>query len=329
MIIYYDEIELIKTGLIKRYDSERNTRNLSTAKPIRFVKTPEHYADLVEIVTDVLKYLDKGRLNKSFLGSPGTRFFRKIFTDSNPTISCHEANINSCYLFAFGMTRQEYWNPQSRLLEKKFNINLSNRSDIDAVYKLNTMIYEGFDVISFETLLEWHEKNPASIHTIKDQFGKIAGNINILPLKNEAIDFFLSGDLMSSDFRGKHLFAPFERNKVEYLYIESIINMASSEVLIEFLRNLPLILTRCCGDINNIKKVYCLALSADAKHLMHTLKFIKYENNGILRRDSNEDNIYYANIKDILIEVANLFRNNLKYETSYKAILFLLGTFKM
>lgn len=329
MLIHNDEIEVIKTGLIKRYDDERKIRSFSTARPIRFVKTPEHYADLVEIVTEVLKSLNNGKINSSLLNSPGTRFFRKIFTDRSPTISCHEANINSCYLFAFGMTREDYWDPKSRLLKKKFSIRLSNHSDIDAVYKLNTIIYEGFDVIPFKTLLEWHEKNPASIHVITDQFGIVVGNINILPIKADVIDLFLSGDLISNDFRSEHLCASFERNKVEYLYFESIVNMAGEEALIEFLRNFPFILARLCADINNIIKVFCLAGSADTKHLMLSLKFIKYKNIDISRRDGHEEDIYYADIKDILIEVANLFRNNPKYEVSYKTILSLLGTLRM
>lgn len=323
MIIPSYEIELIKAGLIQKYDYERKTRNISTARSIRFVKTPEHYSDLADIVTVVLKSL------KSPLSSPGNRFFRKIFTESGSTFSCHENNINVCYLFAFGMTRQEYWDPKYRLLKKKFSIRVSNHLDIDAVYKLNTIVNEGLDVIPHTTLLEWHEKNPASIHIITDQFGKIVGNINILPIKDEVIEFFLSGDLISSDFRRGHIFAPSERNKVTYLHIQNIIDIASEEALIECLGNLSLIINRLCSDINNIKKVFCLAASPEIKHIMPILNFIKYKDTQIFRRDGHEEDIYYADIRQILIGVADLFRNNPKYELSYKNILALLGTLKM
>ncbi|MFN8356930.1 MAG: hypothetical protein U0Y10_20920 [Spirosomataceae bacterium] len=160
-------------------------------------------------------------------------------------------------------------------------------------------------------------------------WGQDIGNINIIPIKDEVIDSFLSGDLISSDFTSGHIFAPSERNRVKYLYIQNIICIASEEALIECLSNLSLVITRLCADINSIKKVFCLAVSPEIKHLMPILNFIKYTDTQSFRRDGHEEAIYHTGIRQILIGVSDIFRNNPKYELTYKNILALLGTLKM
>jgi hypothetical protein len=275
MNISLKELDSLRERIIVRYKLEKQDRKIE-ANDIRYVTTPSHYEALEEIFKLVLRdYKPKPGSEYVIISCPSAKFFARLFS-TRKEINCYPALIDACYLFAFNQTRNERYGKNSFLMEGSYSVRVSRRSDIDAVFKLNTLVYEGYDVIPYETLMDWHSKNPASIHVITNHFGKIIGNIDILPLKKSALDALLSGELIEMEIRGEDLYAPQERASVNYLYVESVVNNAGVAADIELLRNFCIILNRLCQTHKSIKEVYCLAASPEGKHYMTHLGFTPY-----------------------------------------------------
>lgn len=191
---------------------------------------------------------------------------------------------------------------------KKYTIQVSKQEDIEAVYNINTSVYKGSDVIDLATLLEWHQKNPAAIHVIVDSFGKIVGNFNILPIKNEFMHLLLTGEIIEKEIKGAYLFSPAESNKVEYLYMESIVNTGGISAIIEFLRQMPTMFSRLCLDLNSIKKIYCLAASPEGKSFIDHLGFTEFPYMGEPRRDGHDKDLHQIDMNTILQKASKILK---------------------
>lgn len=166
---------------------------------------------------------------------------------------------------------------QTDLLSTKFEVQQATDTDIEWIAELEKKTYSGIDAIPYTVLKEWYTANSNAFFVIRNKNGIRVGHVDILPLRQETLNEFISGKIIEHDIRGNSLFKPDEREKINHLYIESLAipyvkGFARSYALKEVLLSLDkLIETICDPDFSTI--IYAMPASEEGKQIIEKLNF--------------------------------------------------------
>ncbi|GAB4009236.1 hypothetical protein GCM10028808_17200 [Spirosoma migulaei] len=301
------EKAFIRAAVLRKYHEFQQDMPLTYNEINGSTFKPAYTGLVISFDIELSIYLKDNKIPKSILGSPKESFFVKLF-DKNDYMNCRISNLNACYLYAFRKTREAYINNRDTNKESVFqdiyDIRLAQYDDIRKIYNIACTIYGGLDVMPYKTLISWYEKNPCSFYVIIDEDNEVVGNINILPLKEETLKSFLEGRLLERDITEEGIWGTAEKEYINYLYIESVVNLGGKEATKELLKKIPTIITNFGCSHDSIKKLYCMSVSRQGQRLIKRLGF-KEIVSVKLRRDGHT--IFEAELMDVLHNVYKIY----------------------
>lgn len=344
--IYFKSINNLKVFQRAIRDQYEKTQN---EKPnlIDFDLTKEiFFEDLKSLVEEEVKeYINRESKVaglRDIVGTPGVAFYRNLLSKDKVDRSFRSYNLNACYLFAYGKLiddghHRDDWpfsytnlgfeappEPYPIYIDMKYTIKLAEYDDIRRIHNIAATVYEGIDVIPTEKMLEWYNKNPYSFHVIVDEDHEVVGNIDILPLKDEALTKFLSSKIIEREIKADDIWGVDEKDKITSLYIESVVNKAGEYAVLSVLRAVADIFNGFDCDAKCIKKVYCISASPKGTRLIERLGFSMFSD-GRERKDKHA--VYVADISSLLRNVAGLLGRLEKYSDEHQKLLALSNEF--
>jgi hypothetical protein len=259
-----DDLQLLQESIRQKY---LEARVKSPKLTIYDLKKDNFYQDLSEVVADrVMNFeLEIGK-NKNILdlvSTPGKGFYLGLLNQKDLNRSFRSSNLNACYLFAYDKLKDDYdqenrtsvadnlkndstketqitagkgKNDDHLTEHSRHTVRIARYADIRKIHNIAATVYEGIDVIPTEKMLEWYDKNPYSFHVIVDEDDEIVGNIDILPLKDEALKKFLKGRIIEREIKADDIWGVDEKDKMTSLYVESVVNKAGDFALTSLLR---------------------------------------------------------------------------------------------
>lgn len=180
----------------------------------------------------------EGRTSLKFEESD--EIFEKMSLNIQEKLHSKENSMNSDFLRYF-LTSKEYpiilSNQDKEALiaygysydfDNKYKLRLADRADLELIYNLSQNVYGGFDIIHVDVLRKWYDGNPSCFWLICDasQKGKMVGNVDILPLREEHPDVqkFLRGEMLEKDMGTDCIVSPDEIQNATIFYIESVVS---------------------------------------------------------------------------------------------------------
>jgi len=130
----------------------------------------------------------------------------------------------------------------------------------------------GEAAVPLDILREWHAANPFVFTIIRNQKRTRVGHIDVLPVKDDALQMFVKGTIIERGIRGSSLYPPAERDNVKNLYVESVIIEGESDdehkaAISELLRNIEEVFTDVANPAN-VEYVYGLAATRAGREFM-------------------------------------------------------------
>jgi hypothetical protein len=200
------------------------------------------------------------------------------------------------------------------LSELHYNIVPSSLNDVKWAAKQAAMVYGGYDVIPEKVMLAWFRANKNGFFVVKRGDETNVGNLDILPLKPNTMQEFISGELLEKEILGDCLFGPNEKASVRDIYIESLAvpkhlfddKTSNSFALYAVIENLAeCILGLCEQDIVERGDVKVYALSANPTVALHLtdmgFEIVSHKDN---RRDGHD--LYCLDFKALESELKKL-----------------------
>ncbi len=212
--------------------------------------------------------------------------------------------------FAFQLFRTDRGLPALELMENlaaPYSITSATLEDLRWAACIAQSIYSGIDVIPEAVMTDWYKANPKGFFIIKSRSGHRVGNIDILPLKPNALERLISGQLLEREISGDCIYSPPEADSITAIYVESFVAVTESKrpnagaavyAISDFARMLNNL-----GDPTRIKQVYAIAASANGKKLLCRLGF-DLIGTASQRRDNHD--LYLASTSDIARNVLNV-----------------------
>lgn len=117
----------------------------------------------------------------------------------------------------------------SPIVGAPYQVESATITDLFIICGLAKKVYSGIDVIPLEIMKEWFLKNPNGFTVIKNNRGKICGNLDILPLKDNVLRQFIEGKIIERDFSADDIYSPKESDEIEHLYVESFVSVVKIE----------------------------------------------------------------------------------------------------
>jgi hypothetical protein len=103
-----------------------------------------------------------------------------------------------------------------------FSIAGATPDDLLWIANLQKSYYHA-DAVPLRILQSWYAANPNGFQILRDDQGNRLGNLDVLPVKEEAFSPFITGKLRERDLTAQALFTPAERDSVRDLYVENLI----------------------------------------------------------------------------------------------------------
>lgn len=316
----FEELLFLRNSVLETYGKVWNSSNPSQF-PILITNTYKHnYEALIEsFKISLSRLLIDPKIPKNAINIPSESFWVRFFTATDG-YSCRKANLNACYLYAFNKTYDEYGMTKNRsyseseILETKHHVRNASYEDIRKIFIIASSVYQGIDVIPMETMLMWYEKNPLCFHVVINEYDEVVGNIDILPLTRECTKKFLEGSIIEREIQSRDIVGLEDKNRIEYLYIESLVSLGGVNALSELLRFIPYVLMDFGLDISNIKKIYCISASKRGQALIEKLGFKKIKSSEE-RKDKHD--LFEHDIKELILAVVDIF----KHKTDYSKVI--------
>jgi len=187
----------------------------------------------------------------------------------------------------------------SQLPESGYSVWPATQEDICRIAQNAKRVYTGLDVIPQETMLGWYKANPNGFWVVKDKTGTYCGNLDLLALKPDVMQRFIDGEIIEREIQGDYIYCPSESDKIESIYIESLVvvnpgNMKTGNALAlrKLLENFYAIVSSLCDPVN-IKKIYAIAASDGGMRILSKLGF------SMIGKHQRQDdhNTYFADAK--------------------------------
>ena len=191
-----------------------------------------------------------------------------------------------------------------------FTISAATEEDIRWAASMTRRVYSGLDVIPTKLMLEWFEANPTGFFIIKDRDGHRCGNLDCLPLKPDTLAHLLRGEMIEREIRGDSLFRPQESERIDSLYIESLVALRSPLAAYKAIMNLPRLVARICAP-GQIKKIYAAGASQNGIRLMKHLGFDRIECD-TPKRDGHQ--VFAVSFVDLVKSIATHARSEDKLD---------------
>lgn len=163
--------------------------------------------------------------------------------------------------------------------------------DVRFAASLARRVYTGHDVIPETRMLAWFQANPNGFTVLKTASGERAGNVDLLPLKPDALRSLLEGALLECEIAAAGLYTPAEQPQITQLYLESVVVRTGSlqpvpggaaAVAAAF----PSLVERLC-DPARLTAVHAIAASPQGARFLSRLGFLKAAS-GADRRDGHD-----------------------------------------
>jgi hypothetical protein len=156
-----------------------------------------------------------------------------------------------------------------------------NPEDIAWIAGLEAGAYSPEDAIPGLVLQEWYEANPTGFSVIRTHDGKRSGHIDILPLRPDTLSALIEGKILEREIRGSSLYRPGEKDKIEDLYVESVIILrpegcSNAPAIRHVLSNFMALIGRIC-DLSGVRNIYAIAASKAGERGLRSLGFSKLE----------------------------------------------------
>ena len=174
----------------------------------------------------------------------------------------------------YGSLKSEQSNlPYVQPLDLYANIVKAKREDVAKIYEFahSQNSYGNCPINGPEIKTPWWEQNSKIFHVIHDEEGKVCGNINVLPIKEECYEKIRSGIIDEREIQPGDLYKTYERHKVKRLYIEGF-NCKPIHVGI-FLREFEDIVGYLADPSNPDLKIGAIGGTKEGERLMKTLHF--------------------------------------------------------
>jgi hypothetical protein len=148
-----------------------------------------------------------------------------------------------------------------------FTFSVASLDDLNWIAELERRQFNK-DAVPLDILREWYEANPNGFLVVRDDKDSRVGHIDILPVREPPFKLFEQGTIVESGIRGNSLFSPSEREKVQDLYVESIVILGENEevhraAVTALLNHLDDILAHVAVPAN-IRYIYGLAATREA-----------------------------------------------------------------
>ncbi|GAB3910037.1 hypothetical protein GCM10028803_48990 [Larkinella knui] len=335
--INQEEILLLRKAVQLKFEAVSKL-NKQKYRPLAVTWYRDSYDGLKESMADELKKLPK--IPDSIVASPGVSFLLNLFKTKLEKETFRIYYLNACYLYAFGKIRAEYRadlegkstadskseTPCSThgLSDSIYKIKPATYDDIRKIFSIASTVYTGIDVIPYKTMLAWYEKNPCSFYVIVNEDGDVVGNIDILPLKEGTLRQFLDGDMIERQILDDSIWGIDEKENIDYLYVESVVNLAGKVALLELIRNISEIFMNFDCDVKSIKKVYCISASPQGQRLIERFGFKEYKNSSS-RRDKHS--VFETDMITVLQNATSFFSDNNQHTDDYQRLKKLLDSY--
>lgn len=172
-----------------------------------------------------------------------------------------------------------------------YRILQATKEDIFWIADTAKKVYSGLDIIPPNIMIEWFDSNPTGFSIIKDRNGNRCGNIDILPIKPNTLQRFLSGELVEIEIRGDSILTPEDSDKIQALYVESFVAIDGRDhgnplAVYKCLMSTPDLISRISNP-SQIDKIYAIGASPSGIRLMEHLGFDRINYTGD-RRDGHQ-----------------------------------------
>ena len=184
-------------------------------------------------------------------------------------------------------------------------IHMATPDDVYWIADKEKEVYKGnpLDVMPLNLIQSWYRKNPACFWIIKGAGRERIGNIYVFPLKPDALEKLIRGEIFERDIRPADIYSRRESGKITALHICSLVCPDSSEGTVQFMRNLPRIFESICGP-GQLEYIYALSASPGGDNLLKRNGFSVVDN-GTGRKDGHP--FYRIVYKDLLARLNQRF----------------------
>ena len=188
-----------------------------------------------------------------------------------------------------------------------YSLELATAADIAWTAEQEKVLYQGNEVIPFETLCGWYSSNPSGFYMVKDDSGENVGSIDILPIKQQTLQKMVEGEIEENDIEPDDLYAPYQKDLVRSLYVESVIVLVSPtslkrQAISSVILSVPQILDSVC-NLDNLEDIYCIVATKAGRKLARHLGFVLLEK-GEDRKDKHD--LFRAIYSDFHFKVKRL-----------------------
>lgn len=213
-------------------------------------------------------------------------------------------------LFLIQNSRRQSIGVDISVLDASFNIVPANDSDLRWIAELQKSVYSKADAVPFRVLKEWFHVFSNGFFVIVDKDNNRVGHIDILPIKESTLALYKLGELTETEIRGESLYSSAEKDKIEDIYIESLIispkyTSIRPFALRDLMRSLPEIVSRI-GNRATIKRVSAMAATRDGERILKRLGF-RLISDTHERRDGHR--MFEASFKDFYNRVTKPLLN--------------------
>lgn len=185
-----------------------------------------------------------------------------------------------------------------------YRIRQAEINDIKSICDLQKVEYKAL-AIPESLYLEWFKANSEGFFVMEKEniFTKecqIVGHVTFFSIKAERLALYIEGEILEEEIRGVDIYGPDERDKIDHIYIESVIAcLGHRRYTIPMLTRLySSMLSLYCGNAP-VKTVYAMAATDDGTDSIQGagFKVIKRLRRR-LRKDKKE--MYYCDFSDFI-----------------------------
>lgn len=158
-----------------------------------------------------------------------------------------------------------------------YRVEQAAHDDIGSIAELEVSVYAGGDAVPEPILREWFAANPTGFSTIRTRDGRLAGHINLLPVRSGTLQQFVEGHIVEREIRGDSLHPPQERASIKEVYVESVIlcppeGRSPAAAMLGLLTAMRDIVDRV-ADWQALETIYAIAATASGERLLRKLGF--------------------------------------------------------
>ena len=131
--------------------------------------------------------------------------------------------------------------------------------------------------IPLPILRDWYRANPNGFRIVRAANGERIGHVDVLPIRADALQRFVAGEIAEREIAGSSLHPPEERALVRDLYIESVIVLGESKAahdagVAELRQALPSIFASL-GEPERLRDVYAAGATPAGNRFLQRLGF--------------------------------------------------------